>query len=118
MRHARLACKRPPERKIVSQIDPPCEHFLTDPQTGKRIPRKQQPGYYPGYSTLSQKKWWDATTRGLIENRVNQVPPIRFFTSEELPGIRAICDRILPQDDRLPESRIPILNYLDQRLFE
>ncbi len=30
----------------------------------------------------------------------------------------AVCNRIMPQDDRLPESRIPIVNYLDERLFK
>ena len=30
----------------------------------------------------------------------------------------AVCNRILPQDDRTPERRIPIVNYIDDRLFE
>jgi hypothetical protein len=30
----------------------------------------------------------------------------------------AVCDRVLPQDDRLPEFRIAIVNYIDERLFE
>ena len=94
------------------------EHWLLDPTTGKRMPPVKQPGYYPGFITLSQRNYWDATTRDLVETRVSQVPPIRFFTPEELPTITAVCERILPQDDRLPESRIPVLNYIDERLFE
>jgi hypothetical protein len=82
------------------------------------IEQRRQPGYYPRYSTLSQRKFWDAATRETIEKRVNDIPPLRFFSPAEEPTIRAVCDRILPQDDRLPEFRIPILNYLDQRLFE
>ena len=102
----------------MSITDRTPEHWLVDPNTGKRLSPKEQPGYYPGFSTLSQRKWWDATTRELIEKRVDDVPPIRFFTSEELPTISAICERIMPQDDRLPDARIPVLSYIDQRLHE
>ena len=90
----------------------------TDPQTNQPRPQMRQPGYYPGYKTLSQKKFWDATTRKLIEDRVANVPPIRFFTPQELPLISAVCDRILPQDDRLPEYGIPIVNAIDERLWK
>ncbi len=102
--------------KGEEEISP--ENWITDPSSGKRIEPKKQPGYYPGYSTLGQRKWWDATTREVVEKRVNEVPPIRFFRPDELPIIEAICNRVLPQDDRLPEFRIPIIHYLDQRLFE
>ena len=94
------------------------DNWVRDPETGRRIEPKQQPGYYPGYHTLSQKAWWDAATRDEIEGRVNRVPPIRFFTPFELPIIQAICDRVIPQEDRLPEFRIPIVHYLDERLFD
>ena len=77
----------------------------------------KQPGYYPGFSTLRQRKFWDAATRATIEDRVNNVPAIRFFSLEELPTIGAVAERILPQEDRPPEFRISIVNYIDQRLF-
>ena len=80
--------------------------------------QRKQPGYYPGYSTLSQRAYWDAATRAEVEKRVYSVPPIRFFTDQELPIITAVSNRILPQDDRLPEWRIPVVNYIDERLFE
>jgi hypothetical protein len=82
------------------------------------VKQRKQPGYYPGYSTLGQRAYWDATTRIEVENRVYNVPKIRFFTEEELPLITAVCDRIVPQDDRLPEWRIPIVPAIDERLFE
>jgi hypothetical protein len=88
-----------------------------DPATKHPLTPMHQPGYYPGYSTLSQKKFWDAATREVIEKRIYDVPQIRFFSPEELPLMQAVCDRILPQDDRLPEFRIPIVNYIDERLF-
>lgn len=79
--------------------------------------QRKQPGYYSEYSTLGQKAYWDAATRQEVENRVYNIPKIRFFTDEELPIISSVCDHIIPQDDRLPEWRIPVVNYIDERLF-
>ncbi len=94
------------------------DRWVIDTKTGQPKPPVKQPGYYPGYSTLSQRNFWDAATREEVEKRVYDIPKIRFFTSRELPLMEAICERILPQDDRLPEFRIPIVNYIDERLFE
>jgi len=41
-----------------------------DAQTGEAIMPSEQPGYYPGYSTLSQQAFWDKTTRDLVNDRV------------------------------------------------
>jgi hypothetical protein len=80
--------------------------------------KQRQPGYYPGYSTLDQRDYWDAATRKVVLDRVYLVPPIRFFTPDQSATMTAVCNRILPQDDRTPERRIPIVNYIDDRLFE
>jgi hypothetical protein len=92
--------------------------WLIDPSTGSALPPRDQPGYYPGYSTLEQRNYWDAATRKIVLDRVYLVPPIRFFTPGQLEIMTAVCDRILPQDDRTAERRIPIVNYIDERLFE
>jgi hypothetical protein len=89
-----------------------------DPKSGEPIPPKEQPGYYPGYSTLSQQNYWDAATRKVVLERVDQVPPIRFFTYDEARLLATICDHVLPQDDRVEESRIPIVPFIDKRLYE
>jgi hypothetical protein len=89
-----------------------------DTDTGKPIGPLVQPGYYPGYRTLSQQKFWDAKTREVILDRVNNVPPIRFFTPEEARLLEAICDRVLPQDDRHETHKVPIVPQIDKRLFE
>ena len=52
---------------------------LADPETGQPLTPLAQPGYYPGFSTLSQQEFWDAATREKVLKRVNEVPPIRFF---------------------------------------
>jgi hypothetical protein len=80
----------------------------------KRVP----PGYYPGYSTLSQQNFWDATTRDLVLDRVRNVPPLRFFAEDEARLMEVICAHILPQDDRDESIRIPILPWIDKRLHE
>jgi hypothetical protein len=87
-----------------------------DPETGAPLAPREQPGYYPGYSTLAQQDYWDQTTRQLILKRVQHVPPINFFNPVEERLLSAICARLLPQDDRTPDRRIPIVPFIDQRL--
>lgn len=89
-----------------------------DPKTGAPIGPMAQPGYYPGFSTLSQQKFWDAKTREVVLDRVNNIPPIRFFSPQEALLLEAICDRVLPQDDRDESHRIPIGPQIDKRLYE
>jgi hypothetical protein len=87
-----------------------------DPPTGKPIPARLQPGYYPGFSTLNQQKFWDAATREKVLARVHSTPPIRFFTPEEARLMETLAEHILPQDDRLASRRIPIVPRIDERL--
>jgi hypothetical protein len=94
------------------------ENLPTDPHTGRPIGPLAQPGYYPGYHTLDNRDFWDAKTRDVVLARVLEVPPIRFFTAEEARMMEAIAARIVPQDDRDAEHRIPIVPYVDERLYE
>lgn len=87
-----------------------------DPKTGEALLPRAQPGYYPGYHSLSQQDFWDEATRNLVVGRVEKVPQISFFTPEEARLMQAILDRILPQDDRDEAHKIPILPYIDERL--
>ena len=89
-----------------------------DPRTGEPLPPRAQPGYYPGFSTLSQQAFWDEATRAVILKRVNEIPPIRFFTPEEHAVMLAVTSRILPQDDRDEAHKIPIVPFIDERLYE
>ncbi len=88
-----------------------------DPQSGAPLPPRAQPGYYPGFSTLAQQKFWDEATRSLVLKRVNDPPPLRFFSPREAQLMQAVIDRIVPQDDRAADHKIPILNTIDDRLF-
>ena len=49
--------------------------------------------------------------------RVEQTPPIRFFTAGQAKFWRAVFDHLIPQHDRTPERRIPIVEPLDERLY-
>ena len=93
------------------------DRLPVDPDTGRPLPPRAQPGYYPGFSTLGQQAFWDEATRAAVLERVERVPPIRFFSPEELELATAVFDRIVPQDDRDADHRIPVVNYLDERLY-
>lgn len=79
---------------------------------------RAQPGYYPDLSTLEQQDYWDEATRSAITKRVASPPPIRFFAPDEAALLQGVVDRLLPQDDRIPEKRIPILPAIDERLYK
>ncbi len=89
-----------------------------NPVTGEPLSPTAHPGYYPGYSTLSQQKFWDEATRNLILMRVEQPPPIRYFTPEQVTFWRAVFDHLLPQHDRTREFRIPLIEPIDERLYQ
>jgi hypothetical protein len=89
-----------------------------DPHTQEIIGPLGQPGYYPNFSTLAQQKFWDAKTREVILERLNNVPAIRFFTTDEAKLLQIICDHIIPQSDRDAAHKIQIVPWVDKRLFE
>ena len=62
---------------------------------------------------LSQTGHWDVVTRRVVIDRVENVPPIRFFTAEEAATLKAFCDIVTAQDG---EPRIPVLSYIDEKL--
>lgn len=85
--------------------------------TGGEIRGLGQPGYYPEFSTLAQKKTWDEATRQVVIERVESAPAVRFFSQQEAALLQAVIDRVLPQDDRDEAHTIPLLPAIDQRLF-
>lgn len=102
---------KPPE-------DRETEYRPRDPNSGKVRPVTRQPGYYPGYSTLSQSKFWDAATRNVIQDRVEAPPPMRFFNEGQWRFWTVVFDHLIPQTDRTPDRRVLVVAPLDQRLFE
>ena len=92
--------------------------YPVEPTTGHPLAPREQPGYYPGFNTLAQQDYWDEATRTVVLDRVNSVPPLRFFSPEEARLMQAAVDRIIPQDDRVAARRVPILNSIDKRLYD
>lgn len=86
--------------------------------TGGDLRDLDHPGYYPGFSTMAQKKTWDQATRDVVSDRVQRVFPIRFFSPQEEELLGAVIDRLMPQDDRSEARTIPILPVVDARLHE
>ena len=74
----------------------------------------QMRGRYPDYNVLDEADHWDEVTRRLVLDRVENVPPIRFFTAPEALTLGVFCDLVLAQDR---EPKIPVLNMVDAKLF-
>lgn len=75
---------------------------------------------YPGYDVLD--KWdttdWDDQTRRVVRERIERVPPYRFFNADEIATLEAVVERIMPQPDRAGDARIAIAPWIDAKLFE
>jgi len=75
---------------------------------------------YPHFNVLD--KWatpdWDDQTREAIRRRLEEVPSIRFFTPAEVMTLEAVVERIIPQPDRSAEEKIPIVPWIDEKLFD
>jgi hypothetical protein len=72
-------------------------------------------GRYPDYNVLDQADHWDQATRELVLDRLEKVPPIRFFTAPEVAALGVLCDLVLAQDR---DPKIPVLNMVDAKLFQ
>ncbi len=90
------------------------------PAAPEELPRQrngvtpQMHGRYPDYNVLDEVDHWDPVTRRLVLERVEQVPPLRFFTADEALTLGAFCDFVLAQD---AEPKIPVLNMVDAKMF-
>lgn len=75
---------------------------------------------YPGSNVLD--RWsspdWDDQTRRIVRRRLEEVPPIRFFTEHEADTLAAVAERIVPQPDRGEAEKIPIVPWIDEKLYE
>jgi hypothetical protein len=102
----------------MKPIDPPVDSALLsrDPVTLEALQPRQQPGYYPGFSTLSQSPFWDDATRQVIDKRVKQSPSRKFFSKEAWDFWILVFSHLIPQTDRTPDRQIPLIPMLDERL--
>jgi hypothetical protein len=75
----------------------------------------QMHGRYPDYDVLSEADHWDEVTRRAVFDRVDNVPPIRFFDAREAQTLSVLCDHLTAQDT---EPRIPVFAFVDEKLYE
>ena len=101
-----LPNRRGPEQALADPADLPRQRRGVTPQMH---------GRFPDYDVLEQAPHWDEKTREVVLDRVENVPPIRFFDEAELATLSAFADIVLAQD---AEPRIPVLAYVDAKLFE
>jgi hypothetical protein len=74
---------------------------------------------YPDYDALADAEPvdWDEQTWRAVQDRITDDPSARFFTDSERITLEAIADRIIPQPDRAGEEKVPIVRWIDEKLF-
>jgi hypothetical protein len=73
----------------------------------------QMIGRYPDYDVLENADRWDRATREVVTQRLDIHGPLRFFTAEEEPTLRAFCDVATAQDS---DPRVPVAEMVDDKL--
>ena len=89
---------------------PPHPSWLPRQQVGVS---PQMIGRYPTFDVLSAADTWDAATTAVVMARLETSRPLRFFTSDEEPTLRAFCDTVMAQDE---EPRVPVAEFVDDKL--
>jgi hypothetical protein len=72
----------------------------------------QMIGRYPDYDVLDAIQSWDEATRRVVMQRLEPPGPLRFFSAEEEPALRAFCDTATAQD---AEPRVPVAEMVDRK---
>jgi len=74
---------------------------------------------YPGYDVLDKATSpdWDEQTWRVVQDRITGDPSARFLTDAEVSTLEAVADRILPQPDRTKDQKVPIVPWIDAKLF-
>jgi hypothetical protein len=97
---------------------------MTDDQEKRTtVPSPNAPpasvGRYVGYDVLG--KWdspdFDGPTRDVVRGRLEHVPPVRFFSDAEATTLLAVARRIVPQTERERSEEVPIVPWIDEKLF-
>lgn len=75
----------------------------------------QMIGRYPDFDVLDAVSTWDEATKKVVLARLAPPGSLRFFTSDEEPALRVLCDIALDQDC---EPRIPVAEMVDGKLAD
>lgn len=91
--------------------EPPRPDWLPKQRRGTT---PQMIGRYPDFDVFDAADSWDEATRAVIEARMRLAgQPLRFFTAEQEPTLRAFCDTAMAQDG---EPRVPVVEFVDDKL--
>jgi hypothetical protein len=91
-----------------------------EPASPEELPRQrngvtpQMHGRYPDFNVLDEVEHWDEATRRVVLQRIENVPPVRFFTVPESATLGAFFDIVTAQDR---DPKIPVLGMIDAKLF-
>jgi hypothetical protein len=72
----------------------------------------QMIGRYPDYDVFDAEPTWDEVTRKVVLERLHVTGPLRFFSADEEPALRAFCDTATAQD---AEPRVPVAEMVDRK---
>jgi hypothetical protein len=72
-------------------------------------------GRYPDFDVLDALGTWDEATKKVVLARLGPPGPLRFFSPEQEPTLRALCDTALAQDG---EPRVPVAEMVDSKLAD
>jgi hypothetical protein len=92
--------------------EPPQPEWLPRQRRGTT---PQMIGRYPDFDVLDALESWDEATKRAVLARLDPPGPLRFFTAEEEPTLRAFCDTVLAQDR---EPRVPVAEAVDDKLAD
>jgi hypothetical protein len=99
-----------PDRTIEGEAGPSSR----DDRSGDSAPHTR----YPSYDVLA--RWvgpdWDAQTRGVVRQRVEHVPSIRYLTAEEVRLLEAVVQRLVPRPNRNADDKVSIVPWIDEKL--
>jgi len=73
----------------------------------------QMIGRYPDYDVFDAVDTWDDATRRVVQARLDPPGQLRFFTVQEAPTLRALCDVTTAQD---ADPRVPVAEMVDDKL--
>lgn len=68
---------------------------------------------YPDADVLAQRGHWDKATRDVVLDRVHNVPGLTHFSGERRRTLEALCERVVPQQQRPDDRRVPIAPWID-----
>jgi hypothetical protein len=98
--------------KLRPGAQPPHPSWLPRQRRGTT---PQMIGRYPDFDVLDAVDTWDEATKKVVLARLDPPGPLRFFSPEQEPTLRAFCDVVLAQDD---EPRVPVAEMVDAKLAD